>query len=59
MGRKKQLPCPVCGFRRLIDADESNESELVPESQIEDGWHPDYFQKCKKCGNQIGIRKVV
>lgn len=55
---KKQLACPVCGFKRLIDADTSNKSELVPEKEIKSGWTPDYYQKCPCCKNQIGIRKV-
>lgn len=54
---KKQLKCPVCN-RRLIDAQEDTESELVPEKEIKSGWVPDYFQKCPSCKNQIGIRKV-
>lgn len=56
--RKKQIPCPVCGFRRLIDAEMDNLSELMPENKMPDGWHPDYFQKCPQCKKQIGIRKV-
>lgn len=55
---KKQLPCPVCGFKRLVDADQNTESELCEESQIRPGWKPDYYAKCKKCGNQIGIKKI-
>lgn len=58
MYKKKQLQCPVCGFPRLIDSEAGTESEVVPEDKIQEGWHPDYFQKCHKCGNQIGIRKV-
>lgn len=58
IGGKKKLGCPVCGFKRLIDADENNESELIAEEQMPDGWHPDYFQKCPQCKKQIGIRKV-
>ena len=30
----KQLRCPVCGFKRLIDADADNVSELVPEGSM-------------------------
>lgn len=58
MTKKKQLSCPLCGFKRLIDAEAGNQSELVLEIQIKDGWHPDYFQKCPQCKNQIGIRKI-
>ncbi len=55
---KKQLECPVCGFPRLIDAEAHTVSEMIPEDRIRTGWQPDYFQKCRKCGNQIGIKKV-
>ena len=55
---KKRLCCPVCNFNRLIDADESTKSELIPESKIEPGWIPDYYQKCPVCKSQIGIKKL-
>lgn len=55
---KKQLVCPVCGFKRLIDARSNSISELKAESDINEGWEPDYFQKCPQCKNQIGIRKI-
>ena len=55
---KTQLTCPVCGFPRLIDSGAHTVSEVIPESKIQAGWQPDYFQKCHKCGNQIGIKKV-
>lgn len=58
MFRKKKLSCSVCGFNRLIDADADNLSELMPEDKMPKDWHPDYFQKCPHCKNQIGIRKV-
>lgn len=51
---RKQLACPVCGFKRLVDADENTKSELCEETQIKNGWRPDYYAKCKKCGKQIG-----
>ncbi len=56
--RRKKLSCPFCGFKRLIDADENNQSELIAEDQMPVDWHPDYFQKCPQCKKQIGIRKV-
>lgn len=31
---RKQLTCPVCGFKRLVDADENTKSELCEETQI-------------------------
>lgn len=55
---KKQLACPVCGFKRLVDADISTKSELREESTIKPGWKADYFAKCKRCGKQIGIKKI-
>lgn len=57
-GKKKQLCCPACGFKRLIDADFMIQSELIPEKEIPRGWVPDYYQKCPGCKNQIGIKKV-
>lgn len=56
--RKKQLCCPVCGFKRVVDAGENVKSELYAESAMPPNWRPDYFTKCCKCGNQIGIKKV-
>lgn len=58
MKEKKQLKCPVCGFKRLIDSDANIKSELIAENKMQDGWKPDYYQKCPKCRNQIGIRKI-
>lgn len=55
MFRKKKLSCPLCGFNRLIDADVDNLFELMPEDKMPKDWHPDYFQKCPHCKNQIGI----
>ena len=55
---KKSLSCPVCGNRRLIDAPIFTESEMVPEDKIPIGWLPDYYQKCRRCKSEIGIRKV-
>ena len=55
---KVQLVCPVCGFRRLIDAAKDNRSELKAEKEITTGWAADYFAKCPHCKSSIGIRKV-
>lgn len=55
---KKQLACPFCGFKRLVDSEQDTKSELCEESQIKPGWKPDYYAKCKKCGRQIRIKKV-
>lgn len=54
----KQLHCPICGFKRLIDANEHNRSELYEETAAPPGWEPDYFQKCPQCKSQIGIKKT-
>ncbi len=58
MSKRKHLSCPLCGFKRLIDAEADNQSELVAEKDMKIDWKADYFQKCPKCKNQIGIRKV-
>ena len=55
---KKQLSCPVCGFHRLVDSSVSVQSEVFAEKKMPPLWIPDYYTKCKKCGNQIGIKKV-
>ena len=54
---KKILHCPECGSR-LIDSSPSTMSELKSEEKIPTNWNPDYYQKCWKCGKQIGIKKV-
>lgn len=55
---KRMLPCPECGFRRLIDADEHTKTETIAEVKMPQDWIPDFFQKCPQCKKQIGIRKV-
>lgn len=55
---KKQLCCPVCGFKRVLDSDERIQSEVYAEKDMPLTWRPDYVTKCKRCGNQIGIKKV-
>ena len=44
----KQLRCPVCGFKRLIDADADNVSELVPEGSMIAGFKADCYH-CVPC----------
>lgn len=56
--KKTKLKCPVCGYERLIDASVHNRSILFPESKMPTGWEPDYYQKCPRCKNEIGIKKV-
>lgn len=55
---KIKLAYPVCGFKRLVDADSNTKSELCEESKIRKGWKPDYYAKCSKCGKQIAIKKI-
>ncbi len=55
--KKIQLHCPVCGCR-IIDSSTTVKTELKAEKEIDAIWKPDYFQKCTRCKNQIGIRKV-
>ena len=43
---KKHLPCPACGFGRLVDASADNISELRAEDSIAEDWEPDYYLKC-------------
>ncbi len=56
--KKKQLKCPACGCPRLIDSGVDIESEVIAVEKMRAGWLPDYYQKCHKCGKQIGIKKV-
>lgn len=51
------LQCPECGSR-LIDSNPATISELKAEEKTPPDWHPDYVQKCWKCGKRIGIKKV-
>lgn len=55
--KKKILYCPVCDSR-LIDSNSSTISEMIAEEKMPLDWFPDYFQKCWKCGKQIGIKKI-
>lgn len=54
---RKQLACPVCGLKRLVDADENTKSELCEETQIKNGWRPDYYAKCKNAVNRLELKK--
>ena len=57
MGKKK-LRCPVCGFQRLVDANEKITIEMFAKNKIPLKWNADFYMKCSKCCNQIGIKKV-
>lgn len=51
------LECPKCGWHRLIDSRCGTTSRTYMPGQLgyEDA---DYFQKCCKCGEEIGIKKL-
>ena len=57
---KKIIPlkCPECGAR-IIDEVEGCKTELIAKKKLPVGWTPDYVQKCQRCKQEIGIRKVV
>jgi DNA-directed RNA polymerase subunit RPC12/RpoP len=52
----KALRCPICKSR-IIDSNSDIKSELKQDAPDND-WEPDYIQKCWKCGNKIGIKKI-
>jgi hypothetical protein len=53
----ERLPCPACHFERLIDTSPKTRSLTYTEGQA--GYlDADYFQKCKNCKAEIGIRKI-
>lgn len=54
--KKVRLNCPRCG-RRVIDSDGNVKTELR-EVTGSTQWQPDYYEKCKKCGAEIGIKKL-
>lgn len=53
---RRQLSCPVCG-QHLVDADDNTKSQVRP-VQKNSKWIPDYYQKCPRCKNDIGIKTV-
>lgn len=53
----KKLMCPICGAR-IVDASEYTISELRVVEEKELKWVADYYQKCKKCKKEIGIKKL-
>ena len=55
--RKARLPCPACGFGRLIDTGQHTRSKtyMVGENGYNEA---DYYQKCSSCKAEIGIRKI-
>ena len=55
--KKKILKCPLCGAR-LIDSAKNIVTELTPQGNAECEKVSDYYQKCNKCKQLIGIKKV-
>jgi len=51
------LACPCCGWHRLIDTGKRTRSRTISPNDPE---HPDadYYQKCPRCGEQVGIKKI-
>lgn len=53
---KVKLYCPMCGWR-LMDAEANISIELkAPIHYEQDGWKPDLYQKCKKCGIEVSLK---
>lgn len=55
--QKKHIQCPLC-HGRIIDANEKIKTMVLTEDDIKLGMTADYFSKCPKCKNEIGIKKV-
>lgn len=54
---RQRLPCPACEFERLIDTGQYTHSLTYLPG--EDGYvEADYYQKCRHCKADIGIRKI-
>lgn len=54
---RNSLHCPGCGWHRLIDTSRGTISQTFKPGQpgYDDA---DYYQKCCKCGKEIGIKKM-
>lgn len=52
-----RLPCPACHFERLIDTGHHTRSitYIAGDPGYKDA---DYYQKCRHCKAEIGIRKI-
>jgi hypothetical protein len=54
---RPRLPCPACGFPRLIDTGEHTHSLTFVDG--DPGFaEADYYRKCDNCKEQIGIKKI-
>lgn len=57
MANMVSIVCPNCGFHRLIDAGRCTVSATFVPGQ--DGYEgADYYQKCSRCNEEIGIKKL-
>ena len=57
MANMVSIICPNCGFRRLIDSGMFTVSETFIPGQ--NGYESaDYYQKCSRCNEEIGIKKL-
>jgi len=56
---RKKIYCPICQSR-LMDKDEDviTEEREMNSRETNSQWIPDFYQKCWKCGHNIGIRKI-
>lgn len=57
MANMVSIICPNCGFRRLIDTSRFTVSDTFVPGQ--NGYESaDYYQKCSRCNEEIGIKKL-
>lgn len=57
MANMVSIICPNCGFRRLIDTSRFTVSDTFIPGQ--NGYESaDYYQKCSRCNEEIGIKKL-
>ena len=56
MNRKViSIKCPVCLTGRIIDASEKTDRKKLVTYKPEESDRAEWFVKCPKCGNQVGI----
>lgn len=54
-GKPQAVRCPVCGKGRVIDAAAGTDRSRLRLYGPEQAEKAEFFSKCPKCGNQIGI----
>ncbi len=60
MKNRKHIMCPACGFKRIVDSNINTKSVVVPLSRAKEQINAfDYFLKCPKCKEQIGLRTIA